>query len=356
MTAAGHLADEQFAGYRNRTLSPAEVLEVDAHVAECAECRDRLYIENHVSAGIRTLRSRLARHLGYAEIVACSEGNGKPSQLQHLRECPGCQGDVQDLSRFRTERVEIPRKPQEAPTQKWMKYRLPVGIGAAVLAVAGLVAFVLTRPKSAPTPPAAAVQRADPALPAAEREILQRALTAGKFEPAPILSTLITAKPGAPAPTGLYVLGPLGTAVLIDRPVFRWSLTSEAVSFVVSVFDDQSRKLAESPTLTSTDWSPPAPLPRGVVLKWHVTARTTSGGTIQAPAAGEPEARFQVVPQSVVDRIEVLRRDFPGNPMLLAALYAHAGALDAAETTLQGLDSAASQTYREGIRNLRQPR
>lgn len=357
MTAAGHLAHKQFAGYRDRALSPAELLEVDAHVAECSECRDRLYGENHVAAGIRALRSRLARHLGYAEIVACSEGNGKPSQLQHLRECPACQGDVQDLSRFRTERVEIPRKPQGPPVTKWVKYRLPLGIGAVVLAVAGLVTFVLTRPASAPPPPpSVVVQGADPALPPAEREILQRALNAGKFEPAPILATLITAKPGAAAPTGLYVLGPLGTVVLVDRPVFRWSLTSDATSFVVTIFDEQSRKLAESPSLSSTDWTPPAPLPRGVVLKWHVTARTKSGATIQAPAAAGPEARFQVVPQPVVDRIEVLRRDFPGNPMLLAALYAHAGALDAVEATLMGVDHAVSQSYREAIRNLRQPR
>ena len=160
MTAAGHLAHKQFAGYRDRALSPAELLEVDAHVAECSECRGRLYGENHVAAGIRALRSRLARHLGYAEIVACSEGNGKPPQLQHLRECPACQGDVQDLSRFRTERVEIPRKPQGPPATKWVKYRLPLGIGAVVLAVAGLVTFVLTRPASAPPPPPSVVSPA----------------------------------------------------------------------------------------------------------------------------------------------------------------------------------------------------
>jgi hypothetical protein len=355
MTPSEHLADEQFTRHRDRALSPAEVLAVDAHIAACAECRARLYIENHVSAGIRALRARLVRHLGSAEIVACSEGSGKPQQLQHLRECPGCQGEVQDLSRFRTERVEIPRKPLEVPWN-WGKYNIPLGIAAAVLVVGGTVTFVLTRTNSPPVVAPVTVQRADPAVPAAEREILQRALTNDAFARAPVLAELITRLPGTSGRKEFEPFGPLGTVVVEDRPVFRWRFFAEATGYVVTIFDKQSRKLAESPPLTSTDWSPAEPLPRGVVLKWHVTAQTKSGTTMQAPAAGAPEARFQVIAQATVDRIETMRRDFPGNPLLLAALYADAGALDAAEEHLKALEPGIASRYRESIRNIREPR
>jgi hypothetical protein len=77
---------------------------------------------------------------------------------------------------------------------------------------------------------------------------------------------------------------------------------------------------------------------------------------VQTPAAGEPEARFQVIAQATVDRIEAMRRDFPGNPLLLAALYANAGALDAAEDHLKAVDPAIAPRYRESIRNIREPR
>jgi hypothetical protein len=357
MTPSGHLADEQFTRHRDRALSPAEVLEVDAHIAECSECLARLYVENRAAAGIRALRARLASHLGYAEIVACSEGQGKPQQLQHLRECPGCQGDVQDLSRFRTERVEIPRKALGSPPRNWGKYNIPLGIAAAVLLVGGTVTFVLTRRTAAPVDAPPTVQRADPAIPAVEREILQKALSNFGFARAPVLAELITRQPGASSmPKEFETLGPFGTVVVMDRPVFRWKFFAEAADYTVVIFDSQSRKLVESPALTSTDWSPPEPLPRGVTLKWRVTARTRSGATRQAPADGEPEARFQVIPQATVDRIETMRRDFPGNPLLLAALFANAGALDAAEDHLKAVEAATGARYRESIRNIREPR
>ena len=355
MTESGHLAEEQFARHRDRELSPREVLEVDSHIAHCAECRNRLYVLNRTAAGIRGLRARLSRHLGYEEIVACSEGNGKPHQLQHLRECPGCQGDVQDLSRFRTERVEIPRKPKEPPARNWSKYKLPLGIAAAVLAVGGAVTFFLTRSGSDPAPVQSTVQRADPALPPAEREILQRALTDERFARAPVLAALITRPPGTPVPQAFETIGPVGTVVVQDRPVFRWKFFADATGYVVSVYDQQSRKLVESPLLTSTDWAPPEPLPRGVVLKWQVVARTRTG-TQQTPSDGEPEARFQVIEQATFDRIEAMRRDFPGNPLLLAALYANAGALDAAEDHVKAVEPGKAQPYRESIGNIRQPR
>ncbi len=358
METPEHLTDAQMSRYRERKLSAVELLDLDSHISSCSDCRDRLSIEHRATARAQSLRADLAGHLVYADIVQCSEGNGKPNQLNHLRECPKCRAEVQDLSRFRTELLDTPRRPIELPVKPWARYRIPLGIAAAVLVVAGATTFALRRPATpaAPTQAVAPAPQADPEIPAAERQILQAAITTGTLERAPVLDNLIARRgtllsPTAPRPA-ITLLAPVGTTVLSDRPVLRWTMSPDATSYVVAVFDEKFQKLAESPALTVTDWRPSDPLPRGKVLNWQVTMRTASG-TVHAPTPPEPEARFQVVEQAVVDRIEQMRRDFPGNPLLLAALYAHAGALDEAAAILQLMDDQAAQSYKEHLRKIR---
>jgi len=94
----------------------------------------------------------------------------------------------------------------------------------------------------------------------------------------------------------------------------------------VAVFDENFEKVMESPALTGTEWEPDRPLPRGRIYNWQVTA-TIGGKTVHAPTPPAPEARFQVVAQEIADQMEAARRDHPDNHVLLAALYAKAGAL-----------------------------
>jgi hypothetical protein len=239
----------------------------------------------------------------------------------------------------------------------WVRYRIPLGIAAAVLVIAGAFTLALqTRRPSEPATASLPQQHADPALPAAERQILERTLSTGRFERAPVLEGLI-ARPGALLSSTqdkrpFELLTPVGTTVLIDRPILRWSMAAAASSYVVSIFDEKSQKVAESPVLTATEWHPADPLPRGKVLNWQVTARTASG-TIREPAPAAAEARFQIVPVEAAQHIDAIRRDFPGNPLLLAALYAHAGALDEADAMLTAMESRIAQSFRESIRKIR---
>jgi hypothetical protein len=358
MTLSAHLTDEQFTRYRERSLSASELLDVDGHIAACAACRDRLYAENRAFAGMRGLLVDLSAHLEYADIVACSEGRGNPQQLAHIRSCVTCQSEVQDLSRFRTELAETRRKPVVMPTKRRGSYRIPIGIAAAVLVIGVSSTIVFRRPKPAPTPTAATAppQRVDPLLPSAERQILAAAVSSGRLERPPVLDALISKQGTLLSPSQekerFNLLAPVGTTVLSDRPMLRWTMLASANSYVVSIFDEKFQKVAESPALTTTEWHPPAPLPRGKVLSWQVTARTATG-TVRQPAPPAPEARFQVVEPEVVERIEKMRRDSPGNPLLLAALYAHAGALDEAEALLRAMDSSAAQSYREALQKVR---
>jgi hypothetical protein len=304
-------------------------------------------------------RAGLPAHLTYADTVACSEGHGAPHQIAHIRQCAACQGEVQDLSRFRTELVETPRRPIEPPRKPWAPHRVALGIAAAVLVIAGgaFIAMQRTR-RVSPVQTAARAPQADPAIPAAEREILQRAIASGRLDRAPVLDRLIAKRaallnPNATKPP-IELLAPVGTTVLSDRPVLRWTPGGNATSYVVAIFDETRQKIVESPALIFTDWQPPSALPRGKVLTWQVTIRTAAG-IVQAPAPPDPDARFQIVEPAVVERIETIRREFPGNPLLLAALHAHAGALDAAESLLKSMDPAASQRFRESLHRIRVP-
>jgi hypothetical protein len=140
--------------------------------------------------------------------------------------------------------------------------------------------------------------------------------------------------------------------VLSSQPVLRWTPVSDATSYVVAIFDEKFQKVAESPSINSTDWRPSEPLPIGKTLIWQVTAHTAAG-SVHAPTPPEPEARFQVVAPDAVERIEKARRDFPGNSLLLAVLYAQVGALDDAEQVLRLMEPVAAQPFFESLRKIR---
>jgi hypothetical protein len=321
-------------------------------------------LQGVVESPPRQERADLPNHLSYGEIVTCSEGEGKPDQLSHIRECAWCQAEVQDLSRFRTELVETPRRAAGFSPLAWAsRHRIPLGIAGAVLVFAVAAAFAFRRSgaprETAPVAQPQPQERADPRLPPAEREILQRALDTGVLERAPVLDSLIARPPGpqdAKAPVAeppFMLLAPVATTVLSDRPHLRWTAEPRASSYVVAIYD-QSQKIAESPALTAPEWHPAQPLPRQKVLTWQVTARTPSGSVLAAKPSGF-EPRFLAVAPVVAERVEAIRRDFPGNPLLLAALYAHAGALDDALASLQAMEPYRAQRYGESILKLRRP-
>jgi hypothetical protein len=355
MTQPAHLTDEQMTRYRNSELTPPELLDLDSHLSACADCRGRLYTANRSTAGLRELRSDFSEHLEYADVVRCSEGSGNPEHLEHLRECSRCQSEVQDLSRFRTELEDTTRRPTVISIKPWVRYRFPAGIAAAMLLVAGGSFFAL-RHASAPKPAAPApVEHAEAAIPAPEREVLERALATGKLERSPILEGLLS-KPGtllgsAARQARIDLLSPVGTGVLTDRPLLRWTPVDGASSYVVSIFDEKFQKLQESPALETTEWRA-QPLPRNTILNWQVIAKTRNG-TVRAPAPPAPEARFRILPPEVAQRIERIRHDHPGNPLLLAALYAHEGAIEDAQVMLQAVDQVTAQSYLESLRKIR---
>ena len=112
MTQPEHLTEEQFAHYLSRTLAPAELLELDEHIAFCGVCRDRLYREESAGAELRRLKAELAGHLKYEQIAGCVNGSFPPEVAQHIEECDTCRAEVDDLTQFRAELNSAPRAPR----------------------------------------------------------------------------------------------------------------------------------------------------------------------------------------------------------------------------------------------------
>ncbi len=139
------------------------------------------------------------------------------------------------------------------------------------------------------------------------------------------------AQPGVP----FALTSPVGKVIESARPQFRWNALDQAESYVVSVYDSDFNKVAESPPLKQNSWTSIS-LKRGNVYQWQVTA-LRNGEAIRSPSRPAPDARFRVIDSVAANEIESAKRNFGSSRLLLGILYANAGLLDDAEREFQAL-------------------
>ncbi len=97
-------------------------------------------------------------------------------------------------------------------------------------------------------------------------------------------------------------VSPRSTFVRDGQPRFTWEALADATSYEVVVIDEDLAVVAVSGDVRATTWTPDAPLARGVVLTWQVTALTPSG-RVTAPQPPDAEARFQVMTTVAADAL-----------------------------------------------------
>lgn len=315
--------------YRERTLDPAELLTMDRHLAVCPPCRTALSRVLNANEQVVACRERLTDHLTYQQVAGSVEGRVEAAAEAHLQVCASCREEVDDLRAFR---ARLPR-----PRAAWV---LPawVAAAAAVIVLAGIGVRSGKRPVlHAPAQHAVA---AETPLTVEQRQVIATLRATPKLGRAPVLDELISRRGvllGESSETRSFELtAPVGTEVLQDRPAFRWQPVSGASHYVVSVFDQNFRLVAESPALTAPEWQAAAALPRGQVLVWQVTA-TIGADTVRAPVPPAPEARFEIADAATASAIEQARRDHPRDHLLLAGLLARNGALDEAAAEIDAL-------------------
>lgn len=365
MQQPSHPTEDQFVRYHARALAPAELLEVADHVAQCDACRDRLYIQEQAAVQLRALRADVSRHLEYEEIVAAAEGAAPASLERHLADCGLCRAEVDDLRNFRTGLKREAQAPIPMPVSPAKPSRWRMAMAAALVLLAAGLSIRFPSPghrSPQPAPVAASQQPPRPSeapLTATESAAVETALAGHRLERSPVLDRVITRRGvllgAAPAAASFDLIGPMGTAVISDRPLFRWSAAPGATGYVVAIFDENFAKVTASPALTGSEWQPDQPLRRGRVYNWQVTA-TIGGKSVNAPVPPAPEARFQVVTTEAAAEIEAAQREHPANHVLLAALYAKAGDLDDAARELDALsatDPATAAPLKESLDRLR---
>jgi len=131
---------------------------------------------------------------------------------------------------------------------------------------------------------------------------------------------------GAAPAAGMQLSAPAATAVLSPRPAFRWTSLGEGWKYQVSVFSPGFQLSAESPELSTPEWTPGADLPSGVNLEWQVTAvRGNERRTFPQPPSTPP--RFRVLEPATVARIQRLAAQPGVTNLMLAVEYAEAGAV-----------------------------
>jgi len=71
-----HLSAEQIARYRGRGTPPEELLQVDDHISQCAECRERLASASDIRSALQ--RADYRRRLGFARDMSSVHGEVAP--------------------------------------------------------------------------------------------------------------------------------------------------------------------------------------------------------------------------------------------------------------------------------------
>ena len=228
MTQSGHLQPEILFGYEHRLLSAEELIEVQNHIASCADCR--LTLAQRMDLGGMIDDTRSALHAS------------KP------------------------------------PAFSFLHY---ASAAAAILIVSSLaIWFTRSRPAGRVSGESSAV-----------KEALRTGridLPAFLEDLAPAKQVLMGEVPAA----GTQLLSPQATAVLGQRPSFNWRTSASDWTYQVRIFTPGGEPVASSPEIRATAWTCDLDLPRGADYQWQLTAmRGAERVTLPAPSEKPPKFR-----------------------------------------------------------------
>jgi anti-sigma factor ChrR (cupin superfamily) len=315
-----HLNDDRLRAFAAGSLAPGDLLDVDDHLAGCDSCRARLTQFGASAAALDDLSGSLREpvvHLTEEDVLLLAQGRVPPEQAfvlrRHLVECEPCQRQVAELSAW-----------IRSPRLRWPA--IAAAAAAAVLAIAVLSARMWY---SQPTVhQAAAGQDVLQSLSPVARAQVEAAYRTGTADLPAFVRDLTppreTLMGKADTSSGFEIVGPVGTAVVEDAPIFTWHPLAGAGGYVVTVFDENGTEAARSPAVTVARWTPASALPRNHTYTWQVSAEQNGQSRI-APAPPAPPARFRVLDAETVAELRRVAREFPEAHDVLGVLYMEAG-------------------------------
>jgi hypothetical protein len=270
---------------------------------------------------------------------------------EHYFDCPACLAQVEALQAVTQQLGGQPRELRRAPIPWPVRIAVPAAIAAGLA-----IAFMGYHASHQPVQQANGSELRDgnlklsldkagqlhgaDGLAQKDRDALQAALATGRLEaslPSDLLASKAETMLGDSDAAVLFkVTSPVDRVVSDDRPSFTWESMAGATAYRVRVYAGGYRKVAESPVLHALSWQSPVALARGANYTWTVTA-STSNGEVRTPAPPQPEAVFQVMASGAAAGIESTLRGPANGHLLLAVLYAKAGAVDEARAELDRL-------------------
>lgn len=193
------------------------------------------------------------------------------------------------------------------------------------------------------------------------RQYIARAALSEPIEPADVLRRLSGERSGLRgndnANQGFELLYPTRRVVIEDKPIFRWESLAGVSSYRVYVLDADGKQVGQSEELspTHTQWKAPAPLRRGQIFSWVVTA-VVNGKKVVSPSAAAPEMKFAVL--STADFKELTSLKKSKSHLALGVFYVRAGLLNEAEREFESLiklnpDSELPRNLLQRVRSMR---
>ncbi len=135
------------------------------------------------------------------------------------------------------------------------------------------------------------------------------------------------------------LLSPVATAVESRTPTFHWRAIEDAESYVVTIYDLDSNKIAASGPLAKTEWKAHAPLERGRIYSWQVRAVRKGAEALMPPPAAAG-AKFRIIDAAKAEAMAQVRRSRARSHLVLGLAYADAGLLEESERELRKLVAA----------------
>lgn len=350
-----HLSGDVLTRYRTGNLAGAPLLEADDHLSVCPDCREKLSGQTESGALLQPFRLGLDEetpHLPYEQLAAYVDAAlpalAVPQIEAHLANCSNCRAEVDDLKKWA---LDLNTKHARKPIRK-----LLLAFIAVAAAIVGAIVVTWQSHNAQPKLllslrdggsvigiDAKGAMDAPATLSPEDESLLAGVLHSGELtvQQAPGLETHRSQLLGTATPRhSLFApLSPVGYSVLEVSPTLHWQALPKATSYQVKIFDADYKLIETSEALQSTSWTVSSPLERGKIYSWQIVA-SVNHETVVAPQIPDPEARFLVLDAAATSDLQDMSKALAGNHLLLAAKYAAHGLCHETSLELQALKNA----------------
>lgn len=396
-----HLSETEIQNYQSKKITPDQLLELDDHIQSCELCRNRVHQKQDdisykwLRSELRTEAVENSGHLLYDHLESYVDGSLDSIDLEivqsHLNICNECTTDVNEL---RSVQSELHNKVESRKVISFWRLpssSVPLKLAGAAAAIAFFMWAAtipmrneirdlrkqlveeqknnagLLREKKELQDRYAAIKQPLPnsqalvvlndgnsrieidsngklsglsELPQSYQSKIAALLTTQKVEIPDSMSALIGKKEllmGKSTESNRFaLLSPVGTVVISDRPSFSWTALNDAEGYRVYVLDENYNEVASSSLLKKTGWTMPTTLHRGSNYVWQVAA-VKGGKEFLTPVPPAPEAKFQILSEDKLKKLESLLKDSGNSHLVVGTLYAENGLLDDAEREFNAL-------------------